>query len=276
VAVVLGLIAAFAYGISDFVGGHTSARFNLWAVVAWGQSLALVGMVVALPFLPGQLTAAAGIWGVLAGIGSGVGSIALYRGLAGARMNVVAPLSGVLAAALPVLFGLATGERPHPIALGGVVLALGAIVLVSLTRAEDTPGRSSGVPEGLVAGLGFAVLFVGLQRPGGKTGAWPLLLAEVASVTLIFTVALLRREALRLARGALPGTVVSGALAFAATLLYLLSTRHGLLSIVAVLVSLYPALTVILAAIVLHERSTRLQVTGMIGAAVSVALIAMS
>ena len=275
-AVVLGLLAALAYGISDFVGGRTSARFNVWAVVAWGQSVALVGMLVALPFLPGRITASAVIWGALAGLGSGVGSIALYRGLATARMNVVAPLSGVVAAALPVLFGLVVGERPHPIALGGVVLALGAIVLVSLARAEDCSERSSGVVAGLLAGLGFALLFVGLQRPGDQAGARPLLFAEIAAVSLIFGTALVKRAPLRLPRGALAGTGVAGALAFAATLLYLFATRHGLLSIVAVLVSLYPALTVILAAVVLHERSTRLQILGMIGAALSVALIALA
>jgi drug/metabolite transporter (DMT)-like permease len=205
-----------------------------------------------------------------------MGSIALYHGLSSARMNVVAPLSGVVAAALPVLVGLATGDRPHALALSGVALALGAIVLVSLTRAEDEPGRSSGVVEGLLAGLGFALLFIGLQRPGSHAGAWPLLFAEIAAVTIIFIAALSTGQRVRLTRHAMVGTGAAGALAFAATLLYLISTRHGLLSIVAVLVSLYPALTVILAAVVLRERSTRLQVAGMLGAALSVALIALN
>lgn len=275
-AVVLGLLAAIAYGASDFIGGHTSARANPWPVVAWGQLVALLGMAIALPFLPGHVGAGTVLWGLLAGVGSGVGSIALYRGLSTARMNVVAPLSGVVAAAIPVLVGLATGERPHALALAGVVLALGAIVLVSLTRAEDEPGRSSGVVEGLLAGLGFALLFIGLQRAGSDAGGWPLLFTQIAAVTLIFTAALATGQPVRLARHAFGGTSAAGVLALAATLLYLISTRHGLLSIVAVLVSLYPALTVILAAIVLRERSTRLQVAGMLGAALSVALIAVN
>jgi drug/metabolite transporter (DMT)-like permease len=276
VAVVLGLLAAIAYGASDFIGGHTSTRVSPWPVLVWGQLVALVGMLIALPFLPGHVSGSTLMWGLLAGVGSGIGSIALYHGLSSARMNVVAPLSGVVAAALPVLVGLATGDRPHALALSGVALALGAIVLVSLTRAEDEPGRSSGVVEGLVAGLGFALLFIGLQRPGSKAGAWPLLLAEIAAVSVIFGAALGTGQPIRLVRHAFSGTAAAGVLAFAATLLYLISTRHGLLSIVAVLVSLYPALTVILAAVVLRERSTRLQVAGMLGAALSVALIALN
>jgi drug/metabolite transporter (DMT)-like permease len=274
VAVVLGLLAALAYGTSDFIGGRTTQRSTPWAVVAWGQLVALIGMAVALPFVPGHVTSGAVLWGLLAGVGSAIGSIALYRGLSTARMNVVAPLSGVMAAAVPVLVGLATGERPRLLALVGVAIALLAIVLVSLTPSEDGTERSSGIPEGLVAGGAFGLLFIGLQRPSSDTGAWPLLLCEVAAVTLVITVAVVTGHSLRPRPRTWTGTASSGALALAATLLYLFSTRHGLLSIVAVLVSLYPAVTVVLAAVVLHERSTRPQVVGMLGAAAAVALIA--
>jgi drug/metabolite transporter (DMT)-like permease len=273
-AVVFGLLAALAYGASDFVGGHTTKRSNPWTVVACSQTVAMVGVLIAIPFLPGQLTVSAVLWGGLAGVGSAVGSIALYRGLSSARMNVVAPLSGVMAAAVPVLVGLVTGERPHLLALIGVIIALAAIVLVSLSRSTDSARRSSGVVEGLVAGGGFALLFIGLQRPGRHTGIWPLTMAEVVAVAVVVTATVIGGHPLRPAPRTVLGTGTAGVLAFAATLLYLLSTRHGLLSIVAVLVSLYPALTVILAAVVLHERSTRVQLAGMLAAAAAVGLIA--
>ncbi len=273
-AVVLGLLAALAYGTSDFIGGRTTQRSTPWAVVAWGQAVALIGIAIAVPLAPGHFTSSAALWGVLAGLGSAIGSIALYRGLSTARMNVVAPLSGVMAAAVPVLVGLATGERPRLLALIGVAVALVAIVLVSLTPSSDGVERSSGIPEGLVAGGAFGLLFIGLQRPGSDSGAWPLFLCESAAVALVVAAALVAGHSLRPRPRTMTGTVTSGALALAATLLYLVSTRHGLLSIVAVLVSLYPAVTVVLAAVVLHERSTRLQVMGMLGAAAAVALIA--
>ncbi|HEX3816566.1 MAG TPA: DMT family transporter [Mycobacteriales bacterium] len=273
-AVVLGLLAALAYGASDFIGGHTTKRSNPWTVVALSQTVAMVGVLLAIPFLPGRLGVAAVLWGGLAGLGSAVGSIALYRGLATARMNVVAPLSGVMAAAVPVIVGLVTGERPHQLALIGVVIALVAIVLVSLSPSADGAARSSGVVEGLVAGGAFALLFIGLQRPGSHAGIWPLAVAEVVAVAVVVTATIVGGYPLRPAPKTVVGTGVAGILAFAATLLYLLSTRHGLLSIVAVLVSLYPALTVILAAVVLHERSTRIQLAGMLAAIAAVALIA--
>jgi drug/metabolite transporter (DMT)-like permease len=151
-----------------------------------------------------------------------------------------------------------------------------AIVLVSLTPSDDGTERSSGIPEGLVAGGAFGLLFIGLQRPGSDSGTWPLVMCEVAAVASVITAALVTGQSLRPRPRTMTGTVTAGALALAATLLYLFSTRHGLLSIVAVLVSLYPAITVVLAAVVLHERSTRTQVVGMLGAAAAVALIAVS
>jgi uncharacterized membrane protein len=275
VAVVLGLLAALAYGASDFLGGLVTKRAPLWPVVCWAQLAALAAIACALPAMPGQLTWSVAGWGLLAGAGTTVGSLLLYRGLSEGRMNVVAPLSGILAAAVPVLVGLATGDRPGVLALVGVGLALPAIVLVSLVPSPQAPDRPSGAPYGIGAGLGFAALFVALQRPGDAAGVWPLLVAEIVAVVLVAGVMLSRRQSLLLSTFAeTGGAAFIGLLAAAATLLYLIATRHGLLSVVAVLVSLYPALTVILAAVLLRERSTRVQILGMLGAAAAVGLIA--
>ncbi|HVX42327.1 MAG TPA: DMT family transporter [Mycobacteriales bacterium] len=274
-AVVLGLLAALAYGASDFLGGLVTKRAAVWPVVCWAQLAALAAVACALPAMPGQLTWSVAGWGLLAGAGTTVGSLLLYRGLSAGRMNVVAPLSGVIAAALPVLVGLLTGDRPGVLALIGVGLALPAIVLVSLVSSPHAPARPSGAPYGIGAGLGFAALFIALERPGDAAGVWPLLSAEVVAVLLVATLTLARRRSLLLRTVAeTGGAALVGILGAAATLLYLVATRHGLLSVVAVLVSLYPALTVILAAILLRERSTRIQILGMLGAALAVGLIA--
>jgi uncharacterized membrane protein len=225
--------------------------------------------------MAGHLTVSVAGWGVLAGAGTTAGSLLLYRGLAEGRMNVVAPLSGVIAASVPVLVGLGTGDRPGTVTLIGVGLALPAIVLVSLVRSPQVATHSSGAPYGIGAGLGFAALFIALERPGDAAGVWPLLSAEIVAVLIVATVTVIRRQSLLLRTVAeTGGAVLVGILGGGATLLYLQATRHGLLSVVAVLVSLYPALTVILAAILLRERSTRVQIIGMLGAVAAVGLIA--
>lgn len=273
-AVVFGLIAAVAYGGSDFLAGLTTKRASALAVTAGVQATALGGALVALPFFTGRLSAGVAGWGALAGVGGTVGGLALYRGLAVARMNVVAPVSGVLAAALPVVVGLASGERPGALALAGVGVALLAIALVSLSPAAGET-RGWGVAEGLAAGTGFGVVFIGLQRAGDSSGVWPLVSAQSVAVVLAVALGLAGGRRVLPQRHAIPGIVLAGGLAFAATLLYLLATRRGLLTVVAVLVSLYPAGTVILAAVVLRERSTRVQVAGMAAAAAAVTLIAL-
>jgi drug/metabolite transporter (DMT)-like permease len=274
VGVVLALIGAVSYGASDFIAGLMTRRAGSWSVVAVAQTAAVVCLLVVLPFLPGSLTARGFAWGALAGVGTTIGTLALYRGLAQARMNVVAPLSGVIAAMLPVVVGLATGERPSTPALIGIGVALAAIVLVSLSAAPEEAERPSGVIEGLVAGAGFGLLFIALQRAGSSAGAWPVLASELVSVVAVVAIALVRHYPLVPGVKDLPGISAVGVLGAGATVLYLYATAHGLLSLVAVLISLYPAATVILAAVVLRERSTRVQVIGMLCAVVAVVLIA--
>ncbi|WP_345711154.1 EamA family transporter, partial [Kineococcus glutinatus] len=174
-AVLLALASALAYGVSDFLGGVLSRRLH-FALVGCAAQVAAVACTAALLALPGTPAPRTGdlLWGAAAGVGSAVGSLALYRGLARGAMNVVAPLSAVGSAALPVLLGLALGERLPAAALVGVVLALPAIWLVSRsagTGPAEAAGR--GLGDGLLAGAGFALLFIGLERAGDGSGWWP-------------------------------------------------------------------------------------------------------
>jgi drug/metabolite transporter (DMT)-like permease len=194
-------------------------------------------------------------------------------------MNVVAPLSGVLAAALPALVGLALGERPAPTALVGLGLALPAVWLTARTEHEDAgrSGTRESVMDGVLAGLGFAVLFIGLQRAGRGEGLWPTASSQIVAALPMLA---LHARALRRAPDEPPedgwirlGPLVAGVLVSAAAICFFLATQRGLLTVVAVLTSLYPAVTVALARWLLAERIGRWQGVGLALAAVSVALI---
>lgn len=252
-------------------------RVGPLAVLVTGQLAGLVVLLVALPVVGGSPAVRPVAWGVLAGAGATVGTLALYRGLGAGRMNVVAPLSGVGAAALPVIAGVAFGERLGALAVAGVLVAIAAIVAVcSGARAESSTGRMPerlGVSDGLLAGAGFALLFVALQRAGTDHGLWPLLAAQLCTLGALASFGLATGRRLRPAGTDLPGVVVAGLLGAGAVLLFVLATGHALLAIVAVVTSLYPAVTVVLASAVLREPIARIQFVGLVAAAVGVALI---
>lgn len=277
--VLLGLLSAVCYGTSDFAAGLGGRRGNASAVTVIAQPFGLLAAIVAVAVVPGDgPTAAALWWGALSGAGSGVGTIALYRGLSTGRMSVVAPLSAVLAAALPAVVGFALGDHLPALAWAGIVVALPAIVLVSSDGAGGHGGRRAAVIAGLVAGAGFAVLFIGLARAGTDSGAWPLLPGQMVAVLLILGVSLsppLRPDRAGW-RPSLPLGAFAGVLAGIASIAYLAATGHGQLAVIAVLTSLYPAITVVLARIVVHERWERLQSIGMLVAVLAVVLISTS
>ncbi len=288
-AVLLGLGAAVAFGISDFYAGVLSRRIHFVTVGLIAQASSSVIVLGALPWAGGAGPSAVSLsWGAASGLGSALGSLALYRGLSRGQMSVVGPLSAVGAAALPALLGMATGERPSPPALAGVLVALPAIWLVATPsdQAGATPGGGSArgaVADGLLAGVGFALLFVGLDQAGEGSGLWPVAAGQVASVVVILTVvAVLWRRPSPGGEGApavprrQPGSgraVAVGALSVTATLLYFFATHSGFLTIAAVLTSLYPGVTVLLATLLLGERISPLQRAGLALCAVAVTAI---
>jgi drug/metabolite transporter (DMT)-like permease len=277
IVVLLGLGSALAYGLGDFLAGLLSRRIKVWTVAVVAQTASAFGTGATVLLFPGDPVTSDWVWGAVAGVGSGVGTVFLYRGLAGGRMSVVAPLSGVMAALLPVLVGVLGGERPSPVTWVGVACALPAIWLVSRSaggEVSDRRSRRAGVTDGLLAGAGFGALFGGLGLVSNGAGAGPLALAQLTSVATIVGMALgLRRKWLprngSAARAAVPGLL--GALA---TVLFLRATQTGLLTVAAVLASLYPAATVVLAALVLKEHIRMQQGAGLLLAGVAVALVA--
>jgi drug/metabolite transporter (DMT)-like permease len=294
-AIVLALCSALAYGLSDFVGGILSRRTSAWSVAVVGQTSSAVCTALLALFIAGSPDAADFRWAVLAGAGSGVGTGFLYRGLSSGRMGVVAPVSAVGAAVVPVLAGTVTGERPSILVWLGILAAMPGIWLVSSTPDDPVanvanggsggPGVATGsttrqvsVAEGLVdgvlAGLGFGVLFAALGQVPDSAGWWPLATCQVVSVPSVIALAVVMRapwvprdRVVRLA-------VLTGPLSATATGAFLLAAQFGFLTVAGVLAALYPASTVLLAALFLHERVHRLQGLGLGLCAIAVACVA--
>jgi drug/metabolite transporter (DMT)-like permease len=280
-AIILALAAAIVYGGSDFTAGLATRGASVIQVTLIASVVAAAVAMAAVPFATtGHRPAAAALgWGVLAGVAGTAGAFALYLGFRHAAFSVAGPLSAVGAAGFSVLAGLLMGERPTPLALAGAVLALPAIVGVSASAARgDHTGEqgrpAAGVVLGLIAGACFALLFIGLNRAGSGSGLWPVAACGVADVVVAGLAAAVTRN-LRLP-GARAGwlAAVAGATGAAGTIFYFFATHDGFLAVTAVLTSLYPAVTIVLARIALGERLTRLRIGGLALAAVCVALIA--
>ena len=276
-AALLALLAATLFGLGDFCGGLASRRISVLRVVAATHIIGLVLILVAAPFMAEAFSVDALALGALAGTFGMVGIAFLYRGLGRGPMAVVAPITAVNSAAIPVVWGLAFGEQLSPLHMVGIVTGLIAIVLVS-----RIPGGATAVPRGLVlesmlAGAGFAAFFIVIDAAQDKTTPWPLVGARIASVLLALALLALRGGPRLPARteGVTGLIVATGVFDMAANLALLLAVNTGLLSLVSVLAALYPATTVVLARVVLKERMSRSQIIGMFGAIASAALIAL-
>lgn len=272
-AILLSLAAAVAYGLSDFVGGLVSRRTSAWAVAFVGNAAAFVGAVVLALVVHGSPTRTDLWWGALAGVGTGVGGAFLYRGLAAGRMGVVAPISAVGAALLPVCVGVATGERPAVLVWLGIVAAVPGIWLVS-REPGGSGSLAAGLLDGVLAGLGFGLLFAAMGQVPEEAGYAPLALSQAAAMACVaLTATLLGGRWIPHARSQAWG-VLAGLLATVAVVAFLLATQTGLLTVASVVTSLYPAVTIALAALVLRERIHASQGVGLLLCGLAVGLVA--
>jgi len=262
------------------------------------------GVIVAaaLPFAASPAPSGAALaWGFAAGLGGTLGAFALYLGFRYAAFSVAGPLSAVASAGFSVLAGLLYGERPTTLALTGIVLALPAIVSVSVSaggeraaegdaepeaghaepeaaapagRQAATGRQAAGVVYGLLAGACFALLFIGLDQAGSDSGLWPVAAAAVGELAAALVAAAAVRSFTLCGGRARLLAAIAGAGGAGGTILFFLATHHGFLAVTAVLTSLYPAVTIVLARTVLGERLTALRLAGLGLAGVCVSLIA--
>lgn len=284
-AYALALTSALLYGAGDFCGGYASRRTSAVTVVAFSQAAGLLLLFALLPFLPAAPTPSDFGWGALAGCGGGLGVGLLYRALAIGAMGVVAPTTAVSAVGLPVLVAVALGERPSTPALGGIVLALVAIVLVSRPPAHgSSTGSSPGValqrhrfPPGLglalLSGVAIGLFFLALARTDAEAGLWPLLAARMTSASLFLAMVWAGGRPVRMDASTSAIVLAAGVLDMAANVFYLIATRGGPLTGMVTLASLYPASTVLLARLVLGERLGVWQGVGVVCAFIAVTLI---
>jgi drug/metabolite transporter (DMT)-like permease len=275
VTVVLGLLAALLYGIGDFAGGFGSRRVSALTLLLWSYPVGAVLMAVLLPLFPGTVDGRVVLFGALGGLAGMLGVVVMYSLMTVAPINVVSPVTAVLAAIVPVVVGVATGERPHATAWSGIALGLVAVVLVSRTREDNPHGRVDArvLALAVLSGLGFGLYFVFLDRAGNDSGLWPLLVSRLVSAAAIVPLAVGRRAVAGLPGRTVPVVLVAGACDALANFCFLLAARSGLLSLASVLTSLYPAATVVLAVTVLHEHASRVQRTGLALAAGAIVLI---
>jgi drug/metabolite transporter (DMT)-like permease len=274
IAALLALAASASWGVSDFLGGHTSRRLTLATVMGLSTPIGLVilGILIAVRWqAPPNATFA--IWAAVTGVLGAAGISALYHGLTVGRMGVVAPIAAT-APLIPVTVGLARGERPSALQGAGMGLALIGMVLTG--REHDSSSRrrmASGVGWALIAAATFGGSLIALDEAANGDPYWATFVVRAASTLAVATALLVTRSPVRAPRSLLPVLFVIALLDVGGTVLFAVSTTKGLISVVSVLVSLVPVFVALLARIVLHERLERVQLGGAALAVAGVAFI---
>jgi uncharacterized membrane protein len=280
---VFGLLAAASWGAADFSGGLASRRVSALAVVLGSQVLGILvaagSAIVRGEPPPGPADVG---WAAAAGAGGGIALVAFYRGLAIGRVSTVAPIAGVLAAAVPVVVGAITEGAPDLRRIVGIALALLAVVLVSAASEEDAlddastgtrDARTLSIALATLAGLGFGFFYVLIDRVSADLVFWPLVASRTASITTVAIVALAARPSFAGLRSVAPLVVIAGVLDVGGNAGFLAAAHLGRLDVASILASLYPIVTVLLAILVLRERVGPRHAVGMAAAVAAIAFI---
>ncbi len=289
IAVLLAALASVSYGASDFSGAMASKRTDSAVITVVSQLASLVTLLLVLLVLPPDVWLARDFaWGALGGLGVAVALTCFYRALAIGPMSTAAATTALVGALVPLIAGLAFGERPSPITFMGIVLSIPAAVMVSaggesgrgslrLTPRERFIMREHGAHTmrlSVLAGLGFGLFFVALSRTSAESGLFPLVGARAASILVLALVLTASSSWERVHRSSFGYVLLAGVLDCAANAFYLTALDEGQLTWVAAITSLYPATTVLLASLLLKERLTRIQLFGLLAAGAALALVA--
>ncbi|AQT81110.1 EamA family transporter [Mycolicibacterium litorale] len=275
----LALTSAIGYGVSDFVGGIASRRVAALRVVLVSYPVAMVLLGLLAVIVGGTVTTPAVVWGLLCGVSQAFGVWWFYAALGAGPISVVSPLTAVLVAGVPVSVGLALGERPGVLAGVGTVLALLAVALVSREATDEDvrphPFTAKVAWLTIGSGLAFGLNFVLIHQAPVEARLWPLFFARLSATAVVMVVAACTGN-FHAPRGFPFKLAMAAALLdTGANVAMLLALQASMLSLASVLMSLYPAATVLLAIVVLRERVTRWQVVGMVLALAAVAMISL-
>jgi len=272
---VFGLASAASWGAGDFCGGVATKRAGGYEVVIGAQFVGVIGFL-ALALATGETPPGTVdlIWCGVAGVAGAVGLLALYRALAEGRMGVAAPVSGMLSAAVPAIASAMVEGLPRQLTLAGFVLALVAVWLIARTGPGSNDAihvRQLGLP--ILAGFGFGLFIVIIGRASGSAVFWPLVAARAASLTVLPIIARLNGQSIWPPRHALLPVAIAGVFDAGGNAFLVMAAHAGRLDVAAVLSSLYPAGTVLLAWLILKERISRWQFAGLVTAFVAIAAI---
>jgi uncharacterized membrane protein len=279
--VALGVSSAIAWGVADFLGGFKNRQLDIWVV---GLSSQLAALLICAPVL----VAAGGpvpedrvlVYGALAGVANAVGLITFYRALALGRMSIVAPIVG-MSALLPVVVGVISGERPSLLQSAGIAIGIVGIVLASRELDHEVVDRAGSrwvILLSIVAATAVGANLIGIEKAVALSDdtsvLWPIAAARASAVVLIFIAAVATGHLRAPAARHVPALIALGALDLVANVFYAHATQETLLSIAAVLASLHPVVTILMARLLLDERLRRVQQVGVVLAIAGVCLIA--
>ena len=272
-AVVLALCSAALWGTGDFLGGLSTRTLNVLIVLFWSQLVGLLGVAVWIGVSGEERPGAVLLWAAAAGLSAAVGLGCLYRGMAVGAMGIVAPISAT-SPIVPLAVSVVGGDAPTAVQWVGIAFALAGIVLVSREPGGAGPRVAEGVGLALVAALGFGLFLVGMAEAAQESTPWAITTARFSSVFALLLVLAATRTVPGVPRRLIVPVIAVGIFDTGANVLFAFATTHGSLGVVAVLSSLYPLATILLARAVLHERLGPTRTVGGLVALGGAALIA--
>ena len=259
----LALLSAALFGVADFAGGLATKRISAWTVAGWSQVLGIPILILGLLLIPSPHVSVSDLgWGAVGGVFGLLGVAVMYMALAAGTMSVIAPVIGIGAAGIPVIWAVVTGETINTVQWIGIVIAGVAVALIS---SQSGAGRLSPrlAAQAFASAVAFAIFFIALGQTSESAGLWPLAAARILTIPLAFIIILAKRVPVVPPRTMLPLLALVAVFDMTANAAIVLAVQRGPIGINAVLGSLYPAFTVVAAIIVLKERPTSRQVSGL-------------
>lgn len=277
-SIIYGLLSAFTWGAGDFTGGLAARKVGSYRSVFYAEVIGIIFLFIVLLFVreifPNQTVI---IFSMLAGAVGTIGLMLLYHAMAIGMMSIAAPVSALLAATIPVVFGIFTEGLPDFLTLIGFGFALFAVWMISQGEdgIKDIFTHLADLKLPLLAGIGFGFYFILVHQATGDTDSiiWPLILSRIGGLILVTIYLIITRSSLKITTPSLPVISANGILDLAGNFFFILASRAGRLDVAAVLSSLFPGATVLLAAIFLKERLTRTQWVGVIAALIAIILM---